>query len=183
MVVAPIVWSSPRASIGFSMLEASIAPSDPPAPTIVCSSSINKIIFPAALLISFSTALRRSSNSPRNFVPAIRDPKSRAITSLLRSDSGTSPFTILWAKPSTMAVLPVPGSPIRTGLFLVRRVKICITRRISSSRPITGSIFSLRARSVKFLPYFSRELYLLSGSGESTFWLPRMLANTLSAAS
>ena len=25
------------------------------------------------------------------------------------------------AKPSTMAVLPTPGSPIRTGLFLVRR--------------------------------------------------------------
>ena len=27
------------------------------------------------------------------------------------------------ASPSTMAVLPTPGSPIKTGLFLVRRLK------------------------------------------------------------
>jgi hypothetical protein len=26
-----------------------------------------------------------------------------------------------WARPSTIAVLPTPGSPISTGLFLVRR--------------------------------------------------------------
>ena len=38
-----------------------------------------------------------------------------------------------------MAVLPTPGSPISTGLFLVRRESTWITRRISSSRPITGS--------------------------------------------
>ena len=38
-----------------------------------------------------------------------------------------------------MAVLPVPGSPISTGLFLVRRESTWMTRRISSSRPITGS--------------------------------------------
>ena len=37
-----------------------------------------------------------------------------------------------------MAVLPTPGSPMSTGLFLVRRLSTCMTRRISSSRPITG---------------------------------------------
>ena len=42
-VVAPSMLSSPRASIGFSMLLASIAPSAAPAPTTVCNSSINKI--------------------------------------------------------------------------------------------------------------------------------------------
>ena len=42
-VVAPIVWSSPRASIGLSRFEASIAPSAAPAPTTVCSSSMNRI--------------------------------------------------------------------------------------------------------------------------------------------
>ena len=47
------------------------------------------------------------------------------------------------ARPSTMAVLPTPGSPISTGLFLVRRLSTCITRRISSSRPITGSSLPL----------------------------------------
>ena len=55
------------------------------------------------------------------------------------SPSGTSPETIRWARPSTIAVLPTPGSPISTGLFLVRRERIWMTRRISSSRPITGS--------------------------------------------
>ena len=55
------------------------------------------------------------------------------------SPSGTSPATIRCASPSTIAVLPTPGSPISTGLFFVRRERIWITRRISSSRPITGS--------------------------------------------
>src|SRR5437870_13889432 len=43
------------------------------------------------------------------------------------------------ARPSTTAVLPTPGSPIRTGLFFVRRDRICITRSISVARPTTGS--------------------------------------------
>src|SRR5438876_3944361 len=39
-VVAPTTCSSPRARAGFSMLEASMAPSAAPAPTSVCSSSM-----------------------------------------------------------------------------------------------------------------------------------------------
>ncbi len=42
-VVAPITWSSPRASAGLSMFEASIEPSAAPAPTTVCSSSMKRI--------------------------------------------------------------------------------------------------------------------------------------------
>ena len=49
-----------------------------------------------------------------------------------RSDSGTSPATMRWASPSTTAVLPTPGSPMSTGLFLVRRLSTCTTRRISA---------------------------------------------------
>jgi hypothetical protein len=45
----------------------------------------------------------------------------------------------LSASPSAIAVLPTPGSPISTGLFFVRRLSTCMHRRISSSRPITGS--------------------------------------------
>ena len=75
---------------------------------------------------------------------------SSATSSRFRSDSGTSPFTIRWARPSTIAVLPTPGSPISTGLFLVRRESTCITRRTSSSRPMTGSSFPFRASSVRF---------------------------------
>ena len=120
-VVAPTQCSSPRASAGFSILPASIAPSDLPAPTIVCSSSMNKMTLPSCLAKSLSTPFRRSSNSPRNFAPAISAPKSNDNTSLRRRPSGTSPLMIFCAKPSTMAVLPTPGSPMSTGLFLVRR--------------------------------------------------------------
>ena len=43
------------------------------------------------------------------------------MTRLSLSVSGTSPRTMRWARPSTIAVLPTPGSPMSTGLFLVRR--------------------------------------------------------------
>ena len=145
-VVAPIMRSSPRANIGLIMLPASIAPSAPPAPTMVCNSSTKVMNSPCESAISFSTALRRSSNSPRYFVPAIRLAISRAMRRLFFRPSGTSPSAMRRASPSTMAVLPTPDSPMSTGLFFVRRLKTCITRRISSSRPMTGSIFPSRAR-------------------------------------
>ena len=68
--------------------------------------------------------------------------------------SGQSPFTMRRARPSAMAVLPTPGSPISTGLFLLRRLSTCMQRRISSSRPITGSSLPLCARSVRSMAYF-----------------------------
>ena len=49
-VVAPTQRSSPRASIGLSRLAASTAPSAAPAPTIVCSSSMNRMIRALGLL-------------------------------------------------------------------------------------------------------------------------------------
>ena len=148
-VVAPMARSSPRASAGLSMLEASMAPSDAPAPTSVCSSSMKRMIFPCASSISLRTALRRSSNSPRYFAPANIDPRSSETTRLFFSASGTSPEMMRWARPSTMAVLPTPGSPMSTGLFFVRRERTWTTRRISSSRPITGSSLPRRACSVR----------------------------------
>ena len=75
-VVAPMVCSSPRASIGLSRLEASIAPSAAPAPTTVWSSSMNRMTRPSASLISLRTAFSRSSNSPRNLAPAMSAPRS-----------------------------------------------------------------------------------------------------------
>ena len=151
-VVAPTVRSSPRASIGFSIWAASTAPSAAPAPTIVCSSSMKRTIWPSALLISARTALSRSSNSPRYFAPASSAPTSSAQTRLPFSPSGTSPATIRCASPSAIAVLPTPGSPISTGLFFVRRESTWITRRISSSRPTTGSSLPCSAASVRSRP-------------------------------
>ncbi len=182
-VVAPMVCSSPRASIGLSMFEASSEPSAAPAPTTVWSSSMKRTNLPSASTISFSTALRRSSNSPRYFAPATRAPMSSAMIRLSFRPSGTSPRTIRWARPSTIAVLPTPGSPIRTGLFLVRRESTWMTRRTSSSRPITGSSLPRRASSVRSRPYFSSAWYLFSGFGSVTRWLPRTLVNASSTRS
>ena len=156
-MVAPIERNSPRANAGFKILAASMAPSPLPAPTNVCISSINRMISPSALITSFTTAFKRSSNSPLYLAPAINAPISKLKICFVFKFSGTSPRTIRCAKPSAMAVLPVPGSPIKIGLFLVRRLKICNTRRISSSRPITGSSLPLRARSFRLIAYFSSD--------------------------
>ena len=134
---------------------------------------MNKIIWPSAFATSLRTVFKRSSNSPRYLAPAIKDPMSREMMVLLAKLLGTSPFAIRCANPSTMAVFPTPGSPIRTGLFLVFRDKIRITSKISSSRPITGSGFSLCARFTKSVPYFSSALYPLSCSLDVTFSPPR----------
>src|SRR6476469_6211705 len=60
-----------------------------------------------------------------------------------------------WARPSTIVVLPTPGSPMRTGLFFVRRDRICMTRSISCSRPMTGSSLPSRASWVRLRPNWS----------------------------
>ena len=173
-VVAPTSRSSPRASIGLSMLPASMAESPlAPAPTTVCSSSMKVTTSPSLLRMSSSTALSRSSNSPRYFAPATIAARSRDTNRLSRNDSGTSPATIRWARPSTTAVLPTPGSPISTGLFLVRRESTCTTRRISLSRPITGSSLPSRAAAVRSTLYLSSASYDASGLGEVTFRPPR----------
>ena len=148
--------SSPLASNGLSKLPASIAPSVLPAPTIVCNSSIKSKILPSLFFTSFSTALSLSSNSPLNFAPATSAPISKAKIVLSLSPSGTSPCTIRMASPSAMAVLPTPGSPISTGLFLVLRDKIRITLRISLSLPITGSSLCCFARSTRSKPYLDK---------------------------
>ena len=80
---------------------------------------------------------------------------SRETRRLFFSDSATSPATMRWARPSTTAVLPTPGSPMSTGLFLVRRVSTWLTRRISASRPMTGSSLPAAAMAVRSMPYCS----------------------------
>ncbi len=153
-VVAPMHWISPRASAGLRTFDASIAPSAPPAPTSVCSSSMNRITF-LALRTSFITALIRSSNCPRYFVPATIIARSSTTRRRSCRISGTSPEMIRCASPSTIAVLPTPASPRSTGLFFVRRHSTCTTRSISRSRPITGSSSPSLASSVRSRPKLS----------------------------
>ena len=144
---------------------------------------MNVMISPSESAISFRTAFSRSSNSPRYFEPAIIEPRSSATTSLFLSDSGTSPSTMRCARPSTIAVLPTPGSPIRTGLFFVRRDRTWIVRRISSSRPMTGSSLPRRACSVRSRPYRSSAWYFSSGFWSVTRWRPRTSASADSTPS
>ena len=135
-------------------LERRFQPVQVDEPTVVCSSSMKRMIFPSDFLTSFRTAFRRSSNSPRYFAPAMSAPMSSEKMVRSFSPSGTSPRTIRWARPSAMAVLPTPGSPMSTGLFLVLRDRMRMTLRISASRPMTGSSSLLRARSTRSVPYF-----------------------------
>ena len=137
-MVAPMHCNSPRARVGLSILAASTAPSAAPAPTSMCNSSTKRIQSPAAFNSS-KTFFNRSSNSPRYFVPATREPMSKVSRRLPVNVSGTSPLTIRWASNSAIAVLPTPGSPIKTGLFFVLRDKICTTRSNSVVRPTIGS--------------------------------------------
>ena len=117
-VVAPTQWSSPRASAGLSRFEASIAPSALPAPTSVCISSMNRMIWPSADVISLSTAFRRSSNSPRYLAPAISAPMSSDISDLFLSDSGTSPLTMRMARPFGDGGLADAGLADQHGIVL-----------------------------------------------------------------
>ena len=120
-VVAPTARSSPRASIGLRRFPAETAPSAAPAPTIVWSSSMKRMICPSLAVISCSTAFRRSSNSPRYFAPATSAPTSSAQTRLPFSPSGTSPATIRWASPSGDRCLTDPRLTDQHGVVFVRR--------------------------------------------------------------
>lgn len=68
-------------------------------------------------------------------LPATREPKSKLTSLVSFTLSGTSFFTIACAKASAMAVLPTPGSPMRTGLFFVLLAKTSIqnTREIKKN--------------------------------------------------
>ena len=122
------------------MFAASIAPSASPAPSTVCSSSTNSTTLPSEATTSASAVFSRCSNWPRNWLPATIPARSSATRRVSRSVSGTSPSAMRSARPSTMAVLPTPASPISTALFLRRRARISTVCSISSSRPITGSM-------------------------------------------
>ena len=125
--------------------------------------SMNKIMFGF-----FCNSLRieriRSSNWPRYFVPASTDVISKDITLLSKRILDTFFCTILKAKPSTMADLPTPGSPIRIGLFFLRRLNICARRSISVSRPMTGSQLPPSAALVISVPKLFRTGLLFYGS-------------------
>ena len=142
------------------MFDASMAPSAPPAPTMVWTSSKNKIISPS-LSNSLIIFCSLSSNSPRYLVPATRDAISRDIIFLLIRASGTFSSDINLASSSTIAVLPTPASPINKGLFFLLLHNISISLFISLSRPSTGSSLLFLAVSVRLVPKSSTNNFFL----------------------
>jgi hypothetical protein len=80
------------------------------------------------LLYLLNNIFQRSSNSPRYLVPAIRSPRSRETSSLSRKRLGHIAEAMRIARPSAIAVLPTPASPMSIGLFLVRRERIWMMR-------------------------------------------------------
>ena len=154
-VVAPIHCISPRASAGLNILDASNEPEALPAPTIVCISSI-KSMMSGFFSSSFRTAFIRSSNWPRYLVPATIEARSSVITRLLNNARDTFRSIIREANPSAMALLPTPGSPMRIGLFFLRRLRICAIRSSSFSRPTMGSSLPSSAALVRSRPKLSR---------------------------
>jgi len=110
-------------------------------------------------LVTFDNSLRiafiRSSNCPRYLVPATIEAISRLITRLSKSRRDTFFCTMRKANPSAIADLPTPGSPIRMGLFFLRRLRICANRSISFSRPTIGSRLFSSASRVMSIPKLS----------------------------
>ena len=140
---------------GLSMLAKSkVLDPEAPAPFMVCASSINKIQFFLASNAAITT-LNFSSNSPRYFDPANNDAISNPHTSCCLIKSGTRPACISWANPSTIAVLPTPGSPTINTLALKRRANTVIMSANSLSRPIMGSNLLLAASAVILVQYSS----------------------------
>ena len=137
------------------MLAASMVPGAEPAPTNVCISSI-KTMISGFFFSSERIARMRSSNCPRYFVPATTPPRSSEMTRLFHRLREISLLTMRSASPSTMALLPTPGSPISTGLFFLRRQRICATRSISRVRPTTGSSLPSAAIFVRSVPKLSK---------------------------
>lgn len=143
---------------------------------IVWISSIKRMISFSCFDASSITCLIRHSNSHRYLVPATIIDISIETTRLFCIANGTLPNAIRRARPSTTAVFPTPGSPTRQGLFLVFLLRILISRSISISRPIIGSIFPFRALAVRSVPKKSS-----AGVFESLFSWGLLLVNGLCA--
>ncbi len=166
-VVAPMHGNSPRPRAALSSLAASWGPSPvEPAPMMVWISSMKTTTRPPALRTSSLMPRSFSEKAPRSCVPATT-PAMSISTSTRPARAGPdrgvasprapasprpAPSRSLCAIPSTMAVLPTPGSPMRSGLFVRRLPRTSIASSTSRSRPTSGSSFPAAASSVRFRP-------------------------------
>jgi hypothetical protein len=98
----------------------------------VCSSSMKKIAPSVGKAVwKFLTQAESFSMSPTGGRLSARiDFPART--------AGTVPSAMRWAKAPMMVLFPTPGSPTNTGLFLVRRQRMRMSRSSSFSRPMSG---------------------------------------------
>ena len=162
-VVAPMQEISPRDSAGLRMLAASSEPSADPAPirewissmkTMRSGLSRSSLRIPFEPLLELAAVLGAGDHQRQveRDHPLLRQRRPARCRSTMR-----------WARPSTMAVLPTPGSPSRIGLFLVRRDRIWMMRSSSfspSDQRIEGALGGERGQVAAVLGE-ERELLLL----------------------
>ena len=117
-----------------------------------------------------------SSNSPRNFEPASTAARSSAISFLPCNGSGTLSSTIIRARPSTTAVLPTPGSPIRDQVVLGPADQDLHQAGDLLIAPDDVQL-AWRASSVRSTPYFSIAWNRVSALGSSAVRPPRTASN------
>ena len=139
------------------MLEASIAPPPAPAPTKRMELIDEQYDLPVRFRNLLEHRLQAVLKFAAELCPGYQSGQVKGDQFLrlqhVRNITGNDPLSQAFNNRG----LANASSPIRTGLFLVLRARICITRRISSSRPITGSSFDLLASSVRSRAYFSSE--------------------------
>ncbi len=167
--VAPAaLLASSYASIGFSRLAASTAPSAAPAPTMCQLVQEQDPTLPWASETCAEHGLQGDPRTlPGTSRPAIREPMSSAITRRSRSGSGMSA-----GGDPLGETLDDRGLAERRARRSARGCSWCAAKapgsrgRISSSRPITGSSLPCSAAWVRSVPKRSSASYLAS----SGFW-------------
>jgi len=151
-VVAPRQCNSPRASIGFKEVarvhrafglagahdEVELVDEQQDAPSLC--------------LISASTALRRSSNSPRYFAPATKRAHVEREDRLVLQPLGHVAAQNALGEALDNGGLANAGFADQDGIVLGLAGEDRMVRRISSSRPMTGSIRPLRACATRSIP-------------------------------
>ena len=124
----------------------------------------------------------RSSNSPRYLAPATRAPCPGEHPLVLEPFRHFAIDDAL-GQPSTMAVLPTPGAPISTGLFLVRRLQHldgAANFVIPADHRVELAEFGPLGES---MVYFSSAWRFSSALASSTFLPPRTLSMAASSFS
>ena len=113
-------------------------------------SSINKITLGLFLSCLFKVTIR-SSNMPRNCVPATNSAGFSFHISLFLNCNGTLPVCNAFTKPITHCVFPTPCSPIKSALLHFLRPKTLYILFISFSRPTKSSISLLSVNVFKLV--------------------------------